>query len=361
MKTVMISGYYGFENAGDDAILWAMVQQFKEKINPIKIVVLSSNPQKTAQEYGVSSIDRGNFRKIYALLRDVDVFISGGGGLVQDVTGVPTVLYYLGLVFLAKMRHKKVMAYAQGFGPLQKKVSRLVAEKIMNLCDVITFRDEDSKKLAKEIGIKAPIYVTADPVFLLKPASSEEMRKILEKEKIEGKFKVGVSVRDWQGVDKVLSSLSSALQRLVEEYGAKIYVFPFQKSQDVEVSKKVLENVGKENCKIIPREYTIPQMLSLIGNMDFFVGMRLHSLIFSAIQGVPMVGLSYDPKVTSLMNHLECPFMHVEGADVEDLQEKVFGVIRNRQGFKEKILDKVKPLKVKAEENLKILKKLLYG
>ena len=80
---LMISGYYGFNNCGDEAILKSMVRAFKEKIPQIKIVVLSQNPVQTYQTYQVKAINRLHLISILNCLRDTNLFISGGGGLLQ--------------------------------------------------------------------------------------------------------------------------------------------------------------------------------------------------------------------------------------------------------------------------------------
>jgi len=84
---IMISGYYGFNNTGDEAILKSMVRAFKEKIPRIKMVVLSHSPLQTSQTYQVKAINRLHLIDIMRCLRDTNLFISGGGGLLQDSTG----------------------------------------------------------------------------------------------------------------------------------------------------------------------------------------------------------------------------------------------------------------------------------
>ena len=66
---MMISGYYGFNNTGDEAILTSMVRAFKEKIPQIKIVVLSQNPLQTSQAYQVKAINRLHLISILNCLR----------------------------------------------------------------------------------------------------------------------------------------------------------------------------------------------------------------------------------------------------------------------------------------------------
>src|SRR5665648_329831 len=122
---IMISGYYGFNNTGDEAILKSMVGAFKKKIPQIKITVLSRSPLQTSQTYQVKAINRLHLIDIMLCLRDTDLFISGGGGLLQDSTGKGwSILYYLGLILVAKIVKVPVMIYAQGIGPVNKQINK---------------------------------------------------------------------------------------------------------------------------------------------------------------------------------------------------------------------------------------------
>ncbi|PKP54929.1 polysaccharide pyruvyl transferase CsaB, partial [Candidatus Atribacteria bacterium HGW-Atribacteria-1] len=125
MAKIMISGYYGFNNTGDEAILKSMVGAFKEKIPQIKITVLSHNPLQTSRTYQVKAINRLHLISIICCLRNVNLFISGGGGLLQDSTGKGwSILYYLGLILAAKIVKAPVMIYAQGIGPVNKQINK---------------------------------------------------------------------------------------------------------------------------------------------------------------------------------------------------------------------------------------------
>ena len=139
---IIISGYYGFNNTGDEAILKSMIGAFKEKIPQIKITVLSHNPLQTSQTYQVKAINRLNLIDIMRCLRDTNLFISGGGGLLQDSTGKGwSIFYYLGLILAAKIAKVPVMIYAQGIGPVNRQINKKLIKWILNKVDLITVRD----------------------------------------------------------------------------------------------------------------------------------------------------------------------------------------------------------------------------
>jgi len=122
MKKIIISGYYGFGNTGDEAILTGILKNLREEScclgEDFDFTVLSADPSSTSRDYGVRAVNRTGLKDILKSLWGCDLFISGGGGLLQDVTGRQfSIFYYLGLALLARLCGKKVSIYAQGMAP----------------------------------------------------------------------------------------------------------------------------------------------------------------------------------------------------------------------------------------------------
>ena len=183
---IMISGYYGYKNTGDDSLLWAIINNLTEKKEYADITVLSANPSETEKIYKVRSINRFNIFKIMRYMRRTKLLISGGGSLVQDVTSTKSLLYYLFVIKSAKKYGMKVMVYASGIGPLKKHRNKALAAKILNTTDIISLREPASYDELKLLGVsKPPVYVTTDPAFALEKAADNEIRKILEKEGLD--------------------------------------------------------------------------------------------------------------------------------------------------------------------------------
>lgn len=111
---VLLSGYYGFDNAGDDAVLFAIIQALKETIEHVEIVVLSNQPEKTAEQFQVKAVDRWSKGGLLKAIKHCDVLISGGGSLLQDVTSKNGILYYLGIIKLQQMLAKKLLYMPRG-------------------------------------------------------------------------------------------------------------------------------------------------------------------------------------------------------------------------------------------------------
>ncbi len=126
VKRLTLSGYYGYGNAGDEAVLAGLVKGFRaaRPAGELEIVALSGNPQETEQAHGIAAADRYKAGALLQAIARSDVFLSGGGSLLQDVTSAHGIFYYLGVVRLAQMLGKPTMFIAQGIGPLRLARSR---------------------------------------------------------------------------------------------------------------------------------------------------------------------------------------------------------------------------------------------
>ena len=133
MGKVLISGYYGFKNFGDEAILSVLVNHLKSK--DANITVLSSDPEYTKSVYNVNSINSFDLKQVIKELKKTDILISGGGSLLQDATSLKSLIYYTGIIAVAKLFNKKIIIFAQGIGPVNNKFARLVTRNLLKMCN----------------------------------------------------------------------------------------------------------------------------------------------------------------------------------------------------------------------------------
>ena len=127
MVNILISGYYGFDNIGDESILRTLVSSLREHIPDCSLTVLSHNPTSTREKYGVEAVDRMSPVAILRAVKKCDMLISGGGSLLQDVTSSKSLHYYLSIIRCAEFFHKKVFIYSQGIGPIDRPGNRRAA------------------------------------------------------------------------------------------------------------------------------------------------------------------------------------------------------------------------------------------
>ena len=309
---VVISGYYGFDNCGDEAVLFAIVHCLKKLRPDLRITVLSGNPDKTRKLYGTGAVNRWNPVKVALSLLTCRLLISGGGSLLQDVTSVKSPGYYLGVIRMALLMKKKVMIYSQGVGPLTSEKNRAMAAKTLDRCHVITLRDHGSAELLRELGVKRDILVTCDPVMALcrEDADSESIIEILRELNISGdteekrKPLLLAVFRNWKD-DSHIAPVAKLLDAQAGK-GWEVLLAPAHYPIDNDVNVKIADRMTVQPY-IIDKCLTAREFLALTAHADMVFSMRLHGLICAMAVGTPMVGLSYDPKVESFADAHDIP------------------------------------------------------
>lgn len=336
MKNVLISGYYGFNNTGDEAMIETMSTLLAKR--DYGLIVLSSNPDRTKELYNVQAYDRYKISEVIKALKKCDMVVSGGGTLFQDVTSKKSIWYYLGIVFLAQLMRKKVCVAYQGMGPLETKLYRKMTKKILNRKSVklVALRDEFAINLAKELGIKEDkISFSSDMVFMMQPPAKERCLKILN-DNVHGLKEnqklIGLSVREWKDKDRT-DLFAEIADRLVEKYDARIVFFPFHKPKDAEISKIIMHKMKhEESAVLMPNRYLPSEILGTMGLMDVNIGVRLHSLVFSAVMNVPTIGISYDPKIDGFLEMINMtPVCTYEDISVEKIIDHVDSFMGNEE------------------------------
>lgn len=307
MSKIVISGYYGFANAGDEAMLAAIIKSLRSTEKDVELNVISGNPDETAKHHKVASIHRFNPLEIIPCLSSCDLLISGGGSLLQDVTSKRSLLYYLMVIWLGTFLSGRVMLFAQGIGPINSGILRKLTRYVCSRVDLITVRDRDSLYELRRIGIPdSKVRLTADAVLTLPQEEKSQGRCLLDSFGIaEDKLLLGVSVRKWGDDDAYLLELAKAADQLAMELDAHIVLLPLQYPADVDACRRLRGFMDHEECAtVLEMNCDTEQFLSLIGNFDLLIGMRLHALIFAAVMEVPFVAVSYDPKIDGFVKDI---------------------------------------------------------
>ncbi len=324
MSKLVISGYYGFGNAGDEAMLAAILEAILDVIPNAEITVISGNPKDTMDKHGVKAISRLSPLPIIKALKGCDLLISGGGSLLQDVTSDRSLYYYLSIIRMAKWFNRPVMLYAQGIGPLLRERAKKAVAKVLNNVDLITVRDDISKQALLDLNIKTPIYVTADAVLSMHPVDSSIGKRLLSQYDLKGvRPKIGVAIREWKQEQQYHKNLAVALDRLSQECNADIIFIPMQHPQDTNESYKVASQMEHKPI-VLNRAYTTAELFALTGSMDVLIGVRLHALVFASLMEKPVVGISYDPKIDSFLEMIgKRPMGTLSTLDSDALYEEV--------------------------------------
>jgi len=322
LPRVLLSGYYGFGNIGDEAILAATVSSLRSRRPDLGISVLTQSPEETSKDYGVDAFYRMSVPLVLKAFRQADLVVFGGGSLLQDSTSFRSLAYYLSILFLAKVTGKPVIVYANGVGPLRSSFGRYLTRILLGTVAYITVRDEESLGLLREIGVKKEVKVTADPAFLLTPAPQPRVLEILTSSGIDPTRPLAwLALRPRRTLGDFYGSLARAVSDLRREGLLPcLLVMQARDLPVVEALNRALADIGEER---VPHTagLTPEEALGVLEKGEFCFGMRLHTLILAARAGVPSIGVEIDPKIGAFCRSLEFPVLpdpaHVADPGVE--------------------------------------------
>lgn len=300
----LISGYYGFGNLGDEALLSVIVSQLRARHPYGEIEVLSAKPEETAHELRVEATPRWDAKAIRRAIDRADVVISGGGGLLQNATSLRSLVYYAGIIRAAAKANRKAMIFAQSVGPLDFWGRTLVKECCKGV-NAATVRDKRSlQTLAPLLAAGTRLEQTADPVFLYE-APEEEIDLTAEGIGPDSDPFVVVSVRKATGMKDRLDIVARAVDRLAKQHDARVAFLPIGGAPDAEVSTLVIRKC--KSAPVLLPECSLERAANIIRRSKAVLGMRLHALILAARYAVPFLAMPYDPKVGALCEDLSYP------------------------------------------------------
>lgn len=355
---IVVSGYYGFNNAGDEAMLYAILKGLHQIYTDPDITVISGHPENTKRVFNVHTVPRFDMKGIIRALRQSDLLISGGGSLLQDVTSWKSLMYYLTIIMIGVILRKHVFLFSQGIGPVRHRWVRWVLRFVLNRVDAITVRDSESKGFLERLGVHNKINCTADAVLTLSPVSLDEGQSILRKASVPaGKKLIGISVRYWMNSNDWMESFHKFITDMRKQGDYTFVFIPMQYPEDAKAAATI---VGQEkDVYILKGSYDTEQLMSIIGNFDLLIGIRLHALIFAALMHVPFIGISYDPKIDNFLNSVgQVPIFSIDHFDEEKLKEQTLKLLTDPSSFNQwSIVDQ---LRDQARETLHILEHIVH-
>lgn len=358
MPRLVVSGYYGFGNLGDEAILEALLASLHSRFPEAEAVVLSGNPRETERLHRVRAVHRSHLPSIIRELRRADLFLSGGGSLLQDVTSLRSLFYYLGLIRLARLLGCPVALYAQGVGPLERRLSRRAVARALRDVELITVRDGESAELLRELGVDGRVVVTADASLALVPAPRERVALPLERLASAPRPWVGVGLRPWRGGGDA-EFFASLLELVRSRVGGSLILLPMHGPEDLPLARAVERKLP--GIRVWEGELPPSVFAALVREFDLILAMRLHLLIFATLGMVPMVGLSYDPKVESFLHQigLDSWCIRFGELDGEKVARMAGQALEKAPMIRETLGESLPLLKVRAESNHELVWGLL--
>lgn len=303
---VLICGAYGRGNAGDDMILQAIINQLRHVDPDLPIDVLSRKPKQTRMRYRVGACHIFNPFAFLQVMRRTKLYISGGGTLMQNATSNRSLHYYLTSIRLAHSAGNRVMLYGCGIGPITGRLNCRRTARVLNSCaDMITLRDDKCAAFLQELGVTKPeIHITADPALLFDPAEENTDPDAFAELGLDPEKQYAMFVlRPWYGYNLRVESLAQAAQNLYHKHGCIPVFLALEPERDLKAIEKVTQLLDCPYLTISPLDRD-DKMIRLFSRMSIVVAMRLHALVFAAGQGVPLLGIVYDPKVDGFLEYL---------------------------------------------------------
>ena len=303
---VVICGAYGRGNAGDDAILEAILEEMRTIDPDMPVLVLSKDPKSTRLAYRVRSVSRTNVPAWRRAMRHARLYINGGGSLIQDVTSRRSLWFYLHNIQSAKRCGCKVQMYGCGIGPVTRENHRKLAARVLNRSvDVITLREPDSQAELRAMGVTEPrILLTADPALTLSAATEDETDSVLLRAGIppQGRY-ICFALRQWKGFEEKAPLFGAAAKYAYETYGLTPVFAAVEKHLDPSAARLAARGLD------VPHHFLddagdAGTIIGALRRMEVVVSMRLHALIFAAGQGIPLAGVVYDPKVSAFLRYI---------------------------------------------------------
>lgn len=359
-----ITGSYGGLNLGDEAILHGILGELRRSLH-VEVTVFSRNAEDTRSRHGVEralDVRRLSREEVRPEVERLDLLIFGGGGILYDAEAQ----IYLREVQLAQQAGVPVLAYAVSVGPLEKEETRRMVAQTLEAANVITVRDRQSRQLLEDIGVSQEVSVVADPALLVRPGAVPS--DLLAREGVAEKRRlIGVSIREPGVAAPNLDEghyqrlLADAADFMIERYDATLVFVPMERVDQRHSHAVIAKMANPQRITVLKADYGAPQMLALIGQFDFTVGMRLHFLIFSALQGVPFVPLPYAGKVEGFLEAFDIRMPSVQEVRAGQLIARIDQAWDLRADLRARIAENLPDLQELAREPNRMALALLTG
>lgn len=301
---VIICGAYGMGNSGDDAILEAIVGAIRRIDEFMPITALSRNPRETSVRFGIASLHTFDVLRFRRVMKGTKLYLSGGGSLIQNVTSRRSLWYYLYTISAAGRLGNRVMMYGCGIGPIVDRRDEKILRRVLNKnVDIITLRETYSLTELQRLGVTEPkTLVSSDPALTLPAAPEDRVDEFMRRFGLNpGGSYVCFSVRSWQGFEQKAPVFAAAADYAAEKFGVTP-VFMLINHREDEGATELVRGLMRRESVVVDGLNDSAISIGVLSRMSAMISMRLHGLIFAAGAGVPLVGVSYDPKVTAFLD-----------------------------------------------------------
>lgn len=379
-KNVLVIGWYGEGNIGDEAILLSIKNDLEKNLN-LKVRALSTRTEYTRRMQGVEAVahmplsmksfvlnllNYKKFKPAITAIKESHIILLGGGGFLSDWSYFNP-FNWLKYIVLAKKYGKKTMLYAIGAGPFRTKFGKFCVRYVVNkYIDLITVRDEESRDWLKKAGVTKEIVVSGDPVIGLSYESSSLDLEIKTKKRIVFVLNPYLQEKNPMKFKSLQNSLVEYISRFKgNEY--ELIFLPFENSKDYSFNERLLRESGVEG-KLINLELDPNTTMNILAGADIVVSLRLHGNIMAAACGTPFLPIVYHHKTAEFIKKLgwEYQIDFGEGKnwinkdlDPQELYEKTIEILENGDNLRKELIDLQKEYLKLNSLNIKMVETLL--
>ncbi|WP_162008572.1 polysaccharide pyruvyl transferase family protein [Vulcanisaeta thermophila] len=353
---VLIHGYFGFGNTGDEAILTALIDEYRSAYGDVDFVVLSSNPSRTIKLHGVMAVRESLLSPFFwREFLTSDVLVFAGGGRYGGETWRRMALLGLMARLLGKrvvFRSVGVYPYSWHGKPVIERVPRpftgftaLLVRLLINSSDYVGVRDAYSYAVLRLTGVSRDVVLEPDPTpKLVRMLSDQRCRGVSDLWLGVKRPILGVNLRTLDpGTNRVVLKLVVDVANwFIREVGGSVVFIPFGFGSfsnrwfdnDLIIGRMFKKRVN--DVVLIDREMDPLSVMCVVRGVDIMIAMRHHAVVFSRALGKPTVALVYDTKTMEFVkgdssDTLLIEVSRIDGGDtVVRIRDFILGHLRVR-------------------------------
>lgn len=297
---VLLVGYYGFGNLGDELLAESAISLLQSAGIPRgRIAMLSAVPQQTSIRLGIKAFNRWKITEVYGALKKSRSMLLGGGGLFQDSTSVKSCLYYWGITVIAKICGARPWAVGQSIGPLRSVLAQWLAKNAFASCLYRGVRDSKSLTWLHARGLSGEQSPDLVMGIEVKPVSEHGSVLLL-------------NLRSGYGA--MAENAAREAQSFAVQNQLLIRGIALAKEDEALLWEFKLKNILKLDELVLAE--TLEDFENAAIGSTYAIGMRLHFLILSLLAGLKCCAVPYDPKVNSLALEYNIPMVDLSGAGI---------------------------------------------
>ena len=336
MKTVILKGYYGRDNFGDEIMMELIISYFKNLYPSLQLQVMNSNPCMLEEKYGIKTpveLVTGNYGKKDALKRIATIirancYIVGGGTIITDKHSSLHLVEYLIEFGIRRILHRPSIFISVGATEFKHKSTQLICKMLLRCSNLSMIRDSESFALLSKLYSGKSIVKTGDLVLL----AFDQNRSTISKKTTFEKKKIGLSLMPYHEslynrpeLDVELAKEFADVADLLAKEGFNVSIIPIQygynNDLDYRFSKMVL-NMCESNVELFECRNNEEKMRK-ISTLDCLVSMRLHSLLCAISNNINCIAINHNEKIESCLKVYGIQNQSVTLENIHDIVGKV--------------------------------------